>query len=116
MIFSELDHRMSVVLRWSVVETIRKQNLSTHSYNVAIMADRIARRLSSDLKIAHAAVLLILFTADPTVAAHDLGVWAARASAHALPLWPRVERSLAIGDRVGHRVCTLALWPIERRG
>ena len=72
--------------------------------------------LASDPQIAHAAVLLILFTADPTVAAHDLGVWAARASAHALPLWPRVERSLAIGDRVGHRVCTLALWPIERRG
>lgn len=61
MIFSELDHRMSVVLRWSVVETIRKQNLSTHSYNVAIMADRIARRLSSDLKIAHAAVLYALY-------------------------------------------------------
>ena len=73
-------------------------------------------KLASDPQIAHAAVLLILFTADPTVAAHDLGVWAARASAHALPLWPRVERSLAIGDRVGHRCCTLALWPLERRG
>lgn len=77
---------------------------------------RDVEKLASDPQIAHAAVLLILFTADPTVAAHDLGVWAARASAHALPLWPRVERSLAIGDRVGHRVCTLALWPIERRG
>ncbi|MBL9099621.1 MAG: hypothetical protein JNL82_01620 [Myxococcales bacterium] len=77
---------------------------------------RDVEKLASDPQIAHAAVLLILFTADLTVAAHDLGVWAARASAHALPLWPRVERSLAIGDRVGHRVCTLALWPIERRG
>ncbi len=77
---------------------------------------RDVEKLASDPQIAHAAVLLILFTADTTVAAHDLGVWAARASAHALPLWPRIERTLAIGDRVGHRVCTLALWPIERRG
>jgi hypothetical protein len=72
-------------------------------------------KLASDPQIAHAAVLLILFTADATVAAHDLAVWASRASQHGLPLWPRVERSLTIGDRVGHRCCTLALWPIERR-
>jgi len=72
-------------------------------------------KLASDPQIAHAAVLLILFTADATVAAHDLAVWASRASLHGLPLWPRIERSLAIGDRVGHRCCTLALWPLERR-
>jgi hypothetical protein len=72
-------------------------------------------KLAGDPQIAHAAVLLILFTADATVAAHDLAVWASRASLHGLPLWPRIERSLAIGDRVGHRCCTLALWPLERR-
>lgn len=72
-------------------------------------------KLASDPQIAHAAVLLILFTADATVAAHDLAVWATRASHNGLPLWPRIERSLAIGDRVGHRCCTLALWPLERR-
>ena len=77
---------------------------------------RDVEKLASDPQIAHAAVLLILFTADATVAAHDLAVWAGRASQNGLPLWPRVERSLAIGDRVGHRLCTLALWPIERRG
>lgn len=71
-------------------------------------------KLASDPQISHAVVLLILFTADAAVAEHDLGVWAGRASALGLPLWPRISRSLAIGDRIGNRVCTLALFPIER--
>ena len=71
-------------------------------------------KLAGDPAIVHAAVLLIVFTADAAVADHDLGVWAARASMRGLPLWPRVQRSLAIGDRIGNRRCTLALFPIER--
>jgi len=71
-------------------------------------------KLASDPQIAHALVLLVIFTADTTVADHDLGVWAARASQRGLPLWPRVQRSVPIGDRIGNRVCTLALFPIER--
>ncbi len=71
-------------------------------------------KLASDPQICHAAVVLILFTADAAVADHDLGVWAERASLRGLPLWPRVQRSLAIGDRIGNRLCTLALFPIER--
>jgi len=70
-------------------------------------------KLASDPQVLHAAVLLILFTADATTAEHDLGVWAGRASLLGLPLWPRVQRSLAIGDRLGNKLCTLALFPIE---
>ncbi len=72
-------------------------------------------KLASDPGIAHAAVLLILFTADEVIAEHDLGVWEARASARGLPIGPRLRRSLAINDRIGHRLCTLAVFPIERR-
>lgn len=45
MIFSELDFRMSVIKRWSVVETLRKQSLAEHSYNVAVMARRLAPQI-----------------------------------------------------------------------
>ena len=72
-------------------------------------------KLAGDPQIAHALVLLVIFTADAEVADHDLGVWESRARGRGLPLWPRVQRSLKIGDRIGNRLCTLALFPIERR-
>lgn len=42
MIFGELDYRMSVVERWNVTVTIRKQSIAEHSFNVAIISQRIA--------------------------------------------------------------------------
>jgi hypothetical protein len=71
-------------------------------------------KLAADPDIRHAAALLILFTADAAVAGHDLDEWSARASLHGLPLRPREQRSLAIGDRLGNRLCTLALVPLAR--
>lgn len=73
-------------------------------------------KLAQDPGIVHAAVLLILFTADLATADHDLEVWALRAGRQGLPLWPRVTRSLSIGDRLGNRCATAALFPIERWG
>ena len=71
-------------------------------------------KLASDPEIRRAAVLLVLFTADAAVAAHDLGVWSARASLRGLSLLPDVRRTLAVGDRLGNRVCTIAVLPLAR--
>lgn len=72
-----------------------------------------ARKLADDPQIRHAAVLLILFTADRTTAAHDLDVWAAGARARGLPISPREQRDVPISDRIGNRLCTAALFPIQ---
>jgi hypothetical protein len=74
---------------------------------------RDVKKLASDPGIAHALVVLVLFTADHQTAEHDLGVWAARAIDQGLHLWPRIQRSLPIADRIGHRVCTVALFPLD---
>jgi hypothetical protein len=70
-------------------------------------------KLASDPTIVHGLVVLILFTADAITADHDLEVWRARAGERGLHLWPRVQRSLPIGDRLGNRLCTVALFPLD---
>lgn len=41
-IWNELDFRLSVVNRWQVMPTIRKQNVAEHQHNVAKLVERIA--------------------------------------------------------------------------
>jgi hypothetical protein len=71
------------------------------------------RKLASDPQIVHGLVVLVLFTADAVTADHDLDVWAARAIDRGLHLWPRVQRAVPIGDRIGNRLCTVALFPLD---
>jgi hypothetical protein len=71
------------------------------------------KKLASDPMIAHGLVVLVLFTADAVTADHDLDVWRDRATERGLHLWPRVQRSLPVGDRFGNRLCTVALFPLD---
>ena len=75
---------------------------------------RDVEKLAGDPDIRLAAVVLILFTEDLEVATHDLGVWSAGARLRGLPLAPAVRRDLPIGDRLGNRLCTVAVFPLAR--
>jgi hypothetical protein len=71
------------------------------------------KKLASDPTIVHGLVVLVLFTADATTADHDLDVWRSRARERGLHLWPPAQRSLPISDRLGNRLCTVALFPVD---
>lgn len=103
---------------WIEVKVVAQfhELLPNRAYTQALQQPvwRDVTKLASDPALTHALVLLIVFTADERVATHDLDVWASRARQLGLPLWPREQRAVPIGDRLGHRACTLALFPIER--
>lgn len=71
-------------------------------------------KLAADPDIHHAAAVLVLFTADAETARHDLDVWSSGASVRGLRLLPREQRSLPVGDRLGNRLCTVAVFPLAR--
>lgn len=71
------------------------------------------KKLARDPTIVHGLMVLVLFTVDAVTADHDLDVWCTRAVELGLHLWPRAQRSLPIGDRLGNRLCTVALFPLD---
>lgn len=70
-------------------------------------------KLAREEQIRHAAVLLVLFTADQRTAIHDLGVWQTRCAERSLPVQAPYLRHVDIVDRLGNGCCTIALFRIK---
>jgi hypothetical protein len=84
--------------------TYASQLLSTVRHDVT--------KLSKDDGILHAALLIVLFVRDVTIAEHDLGIWQDRCLERCLPIGAPSCRSMAITDRLGNSVCYVALYPV----
>lgn len=67
------------------------------------------RKLSRDEQIAHACVILLLFTQDEATALHDLAAWSRRAVENGLPCSAPLAQGLAITDRMGNGACHACL-------
>lgn len=74
---------------------------------------RDVTKLSKDMDILHAMVVLLLFVASEHVASHDLGVWQDRCLQRSLPIGAPAIRHVPINDRLGNRVCTVAVYPVR---
>lgn len=72
------------------------------------------KKLAGDRSIHHAGLLLVLFTADEPIAAHDLAAWEHRALQRGYPAAPPIVRRFALNDRLGNGCCSVALYPIRR--
>lgn len=72
------------------------------------------KKLAGDKSIYHAALLLVLFTADPATAEHDLLAWERRCLDRLYPVAPPITRPFDLTDRIGNALCSVALFPIRR--
>ncbi len=74
------------------------------------------RKLEDDHRIHHAAVALIVFTADQATARHDLAILAHRCldKRLPLPLGGPILRTFPIPDRIGNAACTVCLLPLAK--
>jgi len=69
-------------------------------------------KLANDPQINHAAVLLILFTADQQISQHDLAVWQRCGIERGYPIGSPIYRNITLSDRIGHRAATISLIPV----
>jgi len=70
-------------------------------------------KLAQEAFIERGGLLVVLFTDEPEVATHDLGVALARAADKGLPVRSPQRASFEIQDRIGNRWCTLSLIEIS---
>lgn len=81
------------------------QLLSTVRHDVA--------KLAKDPDILHAGLLIVMFVREQAVAVHDLDIWQDRCLRRSLPIAAPSVRHVQITERMGHGICTIALYPVS---
>jgi hypothetical protein len=82
-------------------------------FRQAVVAD--LRKMESEPLIRQAGLLLVVFNESQQVLAKDLELFEDVLARKEVLAGFRHVRSTAILDRIGHRVCTTALWPTLQR-
>ena len=79
----------------------------------AVVAD--LQKMDAEPRIAEAALLLIVFNESRDVLEKDLELFETVLAAREVLAGFRQVRSVEILDRIGHKLCTAALWPTIQR-
>lgn len=103
---------------WLEVKTVSQFTVegpfARYSAELLSPVSRDIRKLAQDRLIFHAGLLLVLFTADRTVAEHDLRAWEARCLEKGYPVAPPLVRHIPITDRLGNTHLAAAVFPVRR--
>ncbi len=73
------------------------------------------RKMAAEPLLRHAVLLLVAFTEDETILRRDLDTFEALLARHDVLAGFRQVRAVPIQERIGHRVCGVALWPTVQR-
>ncbi|MGE5608975.1 MAG: hypothetical protein ACM359_06960 [Bacillota bacterium] len=73
------------------------------------------RKMEQDSLIREAALVLIVFNESPAILEKDLDLFELVLAEKEVLAGFRQVRSIPILDRIGHRLCTVALWPTIQR-
>jgi len=73
------------------------------------------RKMEAEARILEAGLLLIVFNESSTVLEKDLELFETVLAQKEVLAGFRQVRSVDILDRIGHRLCTVALWPTIQR-
>ena len=74
------------------------------------------RKLADEPLIRDAALVLVAFTEDEATLHRDLDTFEVLLGRHGVVAGFRQVRALTIVERIGHRVCGVAVWPVVPRG
>ena len=85
----------------------------TAQWRQAVIDD--LRKMEAEPAIHEAALLLIVFNESPTILDKDLDLFETVLTRKDVLAGFRQVRSTPILDRIGHRLCTAALWPTLQR-
>jgi hypothetical protein len=99
---------IKTVAQFEVGGPFRRYSAELHQ---PVAAD--VRKLWADGVIAHAALLLVLFTATREVAEHDLPAWYQRCLDRKLPVGMPALRGLPLNDRIGNGWCGVGVFPVR---
>ena len=87
---------------------------TAHSGAVAVVED--LRKMENEPKVKEAGLALIVFNEARDILEKDLDLFETVLMQKEVLAGFRQARSVPILDRIGHRLCSVALWPTIQRG
>lgn len=105
---------LEIKVAWQFREGGARHSGYGAQWRQAIVAD--LRKMEQEPRITEAALLLVVFNESQEVLEKDLDLFETVLAQKEVLAGFRQVRSVPITERIGHRFCSVALWPTVQRG